>query len=84
MSEQGKAAFDLDGQEREILDWVDGRADHMIDTVKRWSNINSGSRNPEGLGDHAQPSWLRRSLSLAPDQCGRARPVPDGRAQWRD
>jgi glutamate carboxypeptidase len=49
MSEQGKAAFDLDGQEREILDWVDGRADHMIDTVKRWSNINSGSRNPEGL-----------------------------------
>ena len=41
--------FTLDDEERRVLDWVDARADHMIDTVKDWSRINSGSRNPEGL-----------------------------------
>jgi len=39
----------LDKDEHAVLDWVDGRADHMIETVKRWSLINSGSRNAEGL-----------------------------------
>ncbi|MEQ8434694.1 MAG: hydrolase [Oceanicaulis sp.] len=39
----------LDAEERKILDWVDGRADHMIETVKTWSRINSGSRNADGL-----------------------------------
>ncbi|OAB61843.1 acetylornithine deacetylase [Leptolyngbya valderiana BDU 20041] len=39
----------LDAEERKILDWVDGRADHMIETVKAWSRINSGSRNADGL-----------------------------------
>lgn len=43
------AVFELDKTERDILDWVEGRADGMIDTVKRWSKINSGSRNPDGL-----------------------------------
>lgn len=43
------ADFTLDTQERKVLDWVDTRADHMIDTVKAWSQINSGSRNPDGL-----------------------------------
>jgi len=40
---------ELNASEREVLDWVDGRADHMIETVQTWSAINSGSRNPEGL-----------------------------------
>jgi glutamate carboxypeptidase len=41
--------FTLDAEERKVLDWIDTRADHMIDTVKTWSKINSGSRNPDGL-----------------------------------
>jgi len=41
--------FTLDAEERQVLDWIDTRADHMIDTVKAWSKINSGSRNPDGL-----------------------------------
>jgi glutamate carboxypeptidase len=41
--------IELDSTEREILDWVDSRADHMIAEVKRWAKINSGSRNAEGL-----------------------------------
>ena len=40
--------FTLDAEERQVLDWIDTRADHMIDTVKAWSRINSGSRNREG------------------------------------
>lgn len=51
--------FSLDAEERKILDWVDGRADHMIETVKTWSRINSGSRNAEGLED------MRKVLSEA-------------------
>jgi len=39
----------LDRQERTILDWVESRGDNMIDTVKAWSEINSGSRNTDGL-----------------------------------
>ncbi len=41
--------FTLDAEERQVLDWIDTRAGHMIDTVKTWSKINSGSRNPDGL-----------------------------------
>lgn len=41
--------IELDKTETDILDWVEGRADGMVDTVKRWSKINSGSRNPDGL-----------------------------------
>ena len=41
--------LDLNSEEQVVLDWIDSRADHMIDTVKDWSAINSGSRNPEGL-----------------------------------
>ncbi|MFP4518787.1 MAG: hydrolase [Oceanicaulis sp.] len=43
------SGLSLDAEERKILDWVDGRADHMIETVKTWSRINSGSRNADGL-----------------------------------
>ncbi|WP_306017392.1 hydrolase [Oceanicaulis sp. MMSF_3324] len=39
----------LDHDERKVLDWVESRGDHMIETVKTWSTINSGSRNAEGL-----------------------------------
>jgi glutamate carboxypeptidase len=39
----------LDQDERKVLDWVESRGDHMIDTVKAWSRINSGSRNLDGL-----------------------------------
>jgi len=40
---------ELNAEERAVLDWVDSRADHMIETVKDWASINSGSKNPEGL-----------------------------------
>lgn len=39
----------LDSEERQVLDWIDGRADSMIATVKDWSRINSGSHNRDGL-----------------------------------
>ncbi|WP_440959523.1 hydrolase [Oceanicaulis sp. LC35] len=39
----------LDQDERDILNWVESRGDHMIGTVKTWSRINSGSRNADGL-----------------------------------
>jgi glutamate carboxypeptidase len=39
----------LDTDERAILNWVESRGDHMVDTVKTWSRINSGSRNADGL-----------------------------------
>lgn len=41
--------LDLSRDEASILNWVEARADHMIDTVKTWARINSGSRNREGL-----------------------------------
>jgi glutamate carboxypeptidase len=41
--------LDLSAEERSVLDWIDTRADHMIETVKMWSAINSGSRNAAGL-----------------------------------
>ena len=40
---------ELNAEERAVLDWVDSRADHMIETVKDWASIHSGSKNPEGL-----------------------------------
>ena len=43
------AELSLQAEEKQILDWVDSRGDHMIDMVKTWSGINSGSRNVEGL-----------------------------------
>lgn len=49
----------LDTDERDVLDWVESRGDHMIDTVKTWSKINSGSRNAEGL------ETMRKVLSEA-------------------
>lgn len=49
----------LDKDERDVLDWVASRGDHMIDTVKTWSKINSGSRNAEGL------ETMRKVLSEA-------------------
>jgi len=39
----------LNAEEREALSWIDGRADAMVETVKDWSRVNSGSRNPDGL-----------------------------------
>lgn len=41
--------LDLSADERAVLDWIDTRAGHMIDTVKAWSAINSGSHNADGL-----------------------------------
>jgi glutamate carboxypeptidase len=41
--------LELNTEERSVLDWIDNRSDHMIDTVKTWSAINSGSRNAAGL-----------------------------------
>lgn len=39
----------LNRDETAVLDWVESRGDHMIDTVKDWSRINSGSHNEAGL-----------------------------------
>ena len=41
--------LELNADERVVLDWVDTRSDAMIETVKAWSAINSGSRNADGL-----------------------------------
>lgn len=41
--------LDLSPEERAVLDWIETRSDHMIETVKAWSAINSGSRNADGL-----------------------------------
>ena len=41
--------LNLNPDERAVLDWIDTRADGMIETVKSWSRINSGSRNADGL-----------------------------------
>lgn len=41
--------LELNSEERAVLDWIDGRGDHMIETVKQWALVNSGSRNAEGL-----------------------------------
>jgi glutamate carboxypeptidase len=41
--------LDLTPDERTVLDWIETRHDGMIDTVKAWSRINSGSRNADGL-----------------------------------
>ena len=35
----------------EILSWVDDQQDRMVETVKVWSKINSGSRNIDGIRD---------------------------------
>lgn len=40
---------ELNADERAVLDWIDTRSNHMIETVKAWSAINSGSRNVDGL-----------------------------------
>tara|TARA_R110000868_G_scaffold57591_2_gene177806 strand:- start:37187 stop:38458 length:1272 start_codon:yes stop_codon:yes gene_type:complete len=42
-------SVELNSDERAVLDWIDTRSDGMIETVKTWSAINSGSRNPDGL-----------------------------------
>ncbi|MCH8684264.1 hydrolase [Pedomonas mirosovicensis] len=39
----------IDTREQAALDWIDGQSNAMIDTVRRWSAINSGSRNLAGL-----------------------------------
>lgn len=42
-------ALTLDQDERAVLDWIEGEADAMAALVRRWSAINSGSRNAQGL-----------------------------------
>lgn len=39
----------LNSPEQAALDWINSRSDAMIDTVRQWSAINSGSRNLPGL-----------------------------------
>ncbi|KAA5800924.1 hydrolase [Alkalicaulis satelles] len=39
----------LDRDENAVLDWIEGEGDAMAALVKRWSAINSGSRNADGL-----------------------------------
>ena len=40
---------DLNTDERNALDWIETRQSHMVDTLREWVNINSGSRNVDGL-----------------------------------
>lgn len=39
----------MDAETTEVLDWVSGQADTMIALTERWSAMNSGSYNLEGL-----------------------------------
>ena len=55
---------DLNADERAVLDWIDARADGMIETVKDWSAINSGSRNADGL------ELMRARISEAFEELG--------------
>lgn len=42
-------AVSLSDEETRLLDAIETRGELMIDRVKAWSAINSGSRNPDGL-----------------------------------
>ncbi|PIW28496.1 MAG: acetylornithine deacetylase [Rhodobacterales bacterium CG15_BIG_FIL_POST_REV_8_21_14_020_59_13] len=43
------AKVELNADERAALDWIDTCQDQMVTTLCDWVNINSGSRNAEGL-----------------------------------
>lgn len=43
------APLSLSADERHVLDWIDAQGDTMVETLRRWVNINSGSRNSDGL-----------------------------------
>ncbi|MGY6662267.1 MAG: hydrolase [Glycocaulis sp.] len=43
------SALTLSADEKSALGWIDGEGDSMIASVRRWSDINSGSRNAAGL-----------------------------------
>lgn len=43
------SAITLSADEKSLLDHVDAQGDSMIADVRRWSAINSGSRNAQGL-----------------------------------
>lgn len=42
-------AATLSEEERALVEAIDGRGADMIARVKQWSEVNSGSRNPDGL-----------------------------------
>lgn len=42
-------AITLSHDEFEALNWIENQSDSMVETLKRWVNINSGSLNAEGL-----------------------------------
>ncbi|MGK2285244.1 hydrolase [Pedomonas sp. V897] len=44
----------LDAREQAALDWIDRQGDAMLDTVRQWSALNSGSRNLPGLARMAE------------------------------
>jgi glutamate carboxypeptidase len=74
------------------LEWIDGQQDRMVSTVINWCNINSGSRNLNGLA--AMSAALQsafaplggdmRELDVAPetivDNAGRSVAIPLGKA----
>lgn len=55
------SAITLSAEEKAVLDWVDTQGDGMIADVRRWSEINSGSRNADGL--EAMRGELERAFS---------------------
>ncbi len=74
------------------LDWIDTQRDRMIDRVRRWCNINSGSTNLAGLAamtdaldeSFAGLSGHNRRITLTPaptiDSHGQRRETPLGQA----
>jgi glutamate carboxypeptidase len=42
-------AVEVGREEGAVLDWVEGRAGDMVDMVRDWAGVNSGSRNAVGL-----------------------------------
>jgi len=81
------SAITLSAEEKSVLDWVESQGDSMIADVRRWSAINSGSRNAEGLeamrgeletafsrlGAKMEAVELQPSETVTPD--GEIRPV---------
>ncbi|WP_394694295.1 hydrolase [Hyphobacterium sp.] len=65
---------ELKPDERESLDWIETRQDHMVATLRDWVNINSGSQNADGLevmrgklsGAFAELGGEIRAAELAP------------------
>ena len=64
----------------EILNWVDDQQERMVETVKAWSRINSGSHNLEGLakmGEVVAEAFLSLGAELEVREARRGEKIND-------